>query len=352
MREPSAKVGKLVSIKRTMSGHVLYGRLSLTPAAPFDFSHSLSFVGERSKLPFGSSLSLVQIPQKNSESAPALRVVTRIEGIALRLHIFEEFIQNSVRKESERPGELPAELIVEWAVARDTWGHCEFETRVPALVESFVRRLLSLDLDLGPFYKSLKKDKFLSAILSNAHGLRPTLTPCVFDSAVLGVLSQQITLSFGVNLYERVSEIYSESLEAGGEIWRFGPDPSRLASASEKKLRELQISQNKARTLIRLAQEIEFGDLNLESLKNHSYDMAIDRLTQVKGIGPWTANYILMRGVGHSDGFPLGDIGLQKALQNLLSLEKRPGNSQMTQIAETFRPYRSLFTLYLWNSLN
>ncbi|MCH9032131.1 MAG: DNA-3-methyladenine glycosylase 2 family protein [candidate division Zixibacteria bacterium] len=332
----------------------------MAPSAPFDFSHSLSFVGERSKLPFGSSLSLVQFPHKKSESdralalahVSALRVVTRIEGVALRLYIFAKSIQNGTHKESDRPDEAPVELTVEWAATEYISGHSEFETRVPTLVESFVRRLLSLDLDLSPFYESLKKDKLLSAILSNAQGLRPTLTPCVFDSAVLGVLSQQITLSFGVSLYQRVTEIYSESIEAGGEIWRFGPDPSRLANSSEEKLRELQVSQNKARTLIGLAQEIESGDLNLESMETQSYDMAIDRLTQVKGIGPWTANYILMRGVGHSDGFPLGDIGLQKALQNLLSLDKRPGNSQMTQIAEPFRPYRSLFTLYLWNSLN
>jgi DNA-3-methyladenine glycosylase II len=74
-------------------------------------------------------------------------------------------------------------------------------------------------------------------------------------------------------------------------------------------------------------------------------------MTAIRGIGPWTANYVLLRGAGHRDAFPIGDSGINRAVRALYGLERKPDVDYLTALGERWRPFRSLASFYLWRSL-
>jgi DNA-3-methyladenine glycosylase II len=110
----------------------------------------------------------------------------------------------------------------------------------------------------------------------------------------------------------------------------------------------MQFSQRKAEYLLGLSRLISHGDISLDRLNDISYDDAVKKLTSIRGLGEWSANYILMRGIGHTDCLPIGDSGLTRAVRMFYGLKNNPDDIKIFNLAQKYRPYRSLFTLYLW----
>jgi DNA-3-methyladenine glycosylase II len=101
-----------------------------------------------------------------------------------------------------------------------------------------------------------------------------------------------------------------------------------------------------------LSSRVESKELRLSLMKNLADEEVIEQLTEVRGIGRWTAEMFLIFSLGRQDVLPVGDLGLKKGIQRLYSLEELPEKEQMEKIAEKWRPYRSVATWYLWRSLN
>jgi DNA-3-methyladenine glycosylase II len=101
-----------------------------------------------------------------------------------------------------------------------------------------------------------------------------------------------------------------------------------------------------------LSEKIQSKELRISSLKDRSDEEAISHLTQVKGIGRWTAEMFLIFSLGRPDVLPVGDLGLRKGIQRLYSMPELPEKDEIEQIAEKWRPYRTVATWYIWKSLN
>jgi DNA-3-methyladenine glycosylase II len=130
------------------------------------------------------------------------------------------------------------------------------------------------------------------------------------------------------------------------------PEAAALALLTDEQLRTAGISRQKAGYLRDLAQKVAAGAVPLDALDAMSDDDVVVALTQVKGIGRWTAEMFLIFRLLRPDVFPVDDLGIVTAIQRAYGLRKRPKADRLTKIAEAWRPYRSIAAWYLWRSLD
>ncbi|MCP4568575.1 MAG: DNA-3-methyladenine glycosylase 2 [FCB group bacterium] len=220
---------------------------------------------------------------------------------------------------------------------------------LPAL-RSFLSRMFYLDFDIRKFYSRLS-DKEMKTVVRRFRGLRPILTPTIFESAAWAIIGQQINLQFAYKIKSNLIKHINRSFVHEGEKYYLFPQATDIVQLDFQTLKDLKFSRQKATYLLGLARLICDGQLDLQSLFLMEYQAAIDTLMEIKGIGVWTANYILMRGLGHHDAWPIGDSGINQAVRNLYGLNRKPDTEFLIELGEKWRPYRSLAALYLWKSL-
>lgn len=189
-------------------------------------------------------------------------------------------------------------------------------------------------------------EKAHPSLARGREGLRVLLTLDPFEALVWAILGQQVNLTFAYALRRDLIRLAGVPA-AGGLIAH--PDAGRIAALDLPALRALRFSLRKAEYLLEAAREVASGRLRLEGLI--SATVACRRLLALRGCGPWTAQYMLMRGLGFRDGVPVGDAGLTLALQRWFQLETRPDGPETLRLMAPFAPHRSLATFHLWASL-
>ena len=126
-------------------------------------------------------------------------------------------------------------------------------------------------------------------------------------------------------------------------------DAVTVSNISDEVLQGCGLSRPKIRTLRAVSDAVIADDLNFRSIGRSSPEKVQAVLTSVKGIGPWTADIYIMFCMGHRDGFAVGDLALQQGCAELMELEARPTGDELLQIAERWRPYRSIAARLLWS---
>ncbi|MCE1203902.1 MAG: helix-turn-helix domain-containing protein [Holophagaceae bacterium] len=177
-------------------------------------------------------------------------------------------------------------------------------------------------------------------------GLRVLLTLDPFEALVWAILGQQVNLAFAYALRRDLIRLAGRPAAEGLTAH---PDASRIAALSVEDLLALRFSRRKAEYLLHAAAEVASGRLVLEG-RATATGLAKDLLA-LRGCGPWTAQYVLMRGFGFRDCVPVGDAGLTLALQRWFQLDTRPDAGETLRLMAPFAPHRSLATFHLWSSL-
>jgi DNA-3-methyladenine glycosylase II len=197
-------------------------------------------------------------------------------------------------------------------------------TQLDRAVEDFARatltRLLGLDVDLSGFYRLAEGDPTLSALAARFRGLKPPRFPTLFECIVNAIACQQLTLTVGIMLLNRLSEAHGTALGHG--LPHAFPLPSQLADLPPEALTALGFSGAKARSIIELAERIAAGELELDQIETLEDDDALTILQRLRGVGRWTGEYALLRGLGRLHVFPGDDVG---ARNNLARWLDRPG---------------------------
>jgi hypothetical protein len=129
------------------------------------------------------------------------------------------------------------------------------------------------------------------------------------------------------------------------------PTPEQILAAGEQRLRDRAGLGYRAPYLIALADQVVSGALDLHALQHLDDEAAIETITQVKGLGRWSAEMFLMFRLHRPDVMPVDDLGIVKAMMKAYGLRKKPKPKRMLQIADAWRPYRSVACWYLWRSL-
>ena len=215
-----------------------------------------------------------------------------------------------------------------------------------------LRHILGTELDLKPFYRLARKDELLAPLIKPFRGLKLASGPTLFESLVMGVLSQQVNLNFAYSIKRQLVETFGRTWKANGETHYAFPEPKRFAEESEESLVRFRLSRAKAATLVRLGHAFASGVLSQETIAALPDEAVVDRLIELKGIGRWTAEIALMRGLARPDAFPGGDLGVVKYVaQGLLGKTEKASEADMRAFAERWRPYRGLALVYCYAEL-
>jgi DNA-3-methyladenine glycosylase II len=216
------------------------------------------------------------------------------------------------------------------------------KSRLRAVLES----MLGLQADLTDFYRFAGRDAYLGPLSQRFRGLKPPRFSTLFEATVNGIACQQLTLTVGILLLNRLAGSYGLALEEG-KPGRAFPRPQDLARLEMEALRGLGFSRQKSRALIELSQTFSEGGRDLEDLAAADDEIALARLEQLRGVGRWTAEYVLLRGLGRLHVFPGDDVGGRNKLRRLLGL-KRPLDYEGTKrILSPWQPYGGLVYFHL-----
>lgn len=225
-----------------------------------------------------------------------------------------------------------------------------------------IRKMFDLDCDLNAIQTQLSQDADLAKVIGKVNGLR--LPGCwdIFEFSIRAILGQQISVKAATTLAGRIAEKYGTAIQASDntapacnnhnypeQLSLFFPTYQQLLSAS---FSDIGITNTRQKTL---KTWVTFYSENLELFKDAKDSEAFEKtLCQVKGIGPWTANYLAMRGLGLPDAFPAADLGIIKALATNKNTdhEQRPTIKEILVRAENWRPWRAYAAIYLWHSLS
>ncbi len=215
-----------------------------------------------------------------------------------------------------------------------------------------VKHMFSADVDLQPLYDHMNQDQHLKPLVESFRGLRYLLDPDLFQSMIRTIIGQQLNLAFAATLTHRLLTLAGDSITAeDGTTFYVFPTAEAIARLEVAQLRELQYSQRKAEYIIDFARAVVDGKVDLDRLPHMSDDEIIAYLTPLRGIGRWTVECLLMFGMGRPDLLPAADIGLRNGMMIMYGMTEKPTEAEIREIGESWRPYRSYVSLYMWEAV-
>jgi DNA-3-methyladenine glycosylase II len=213
--------------------------------------------------------------------------------------------------------------------------------------KQLVINMFGLNIDLQPFYDLAASEPALSDLAEQFRGMRPTRYPTIFEALVNAIACQQVSLDAGISMLNRLTERYGLAFVEDDITLHAFPNPEDLVEVSEADLKQLGFSYQKARSIKGLAFGVTNGDIELGQLGPTGNEEALAYLQTIHGIGRWSAEYVLLRGLGRLDIFPGDDIGGQNNVQNLLQLGARPGYEELGKLTARWHPYAGLVYFHL-----
>ena len=221
----------------------------------------------------------------------------------------------------------------------------------PALrqhIQAALLNILGLRIDPAPFLDAVRDDPVMGPLARRRPGLRIVQSATVFEALTWAIIGQQINLSFAIAL--RRTFILQAGRQHSSGLWCYpeAPDAARLTLED---LTTRKFSRAKAETLLRFAGLVASGELDLTPGPDNTIERIGQRLLAIKGIGPWTVNYGLLRGYGYADCSLHGDVAVRTALHRLLGDDARPDIARAEQLLQQYQPHRTMAAAHLWASL-
>ena len=223
--------------------------------------------------------------------------------------------------------------------------------RVWAEAQRIARHTLGLDFPLKEFYAFAESDPVLRKLIQQLRGLQPTLAANLFEILITSITAQQINLRFAFTVRSRLVRRYGEKLLVEGEKYFAFPRPEKLARARAASLRALQFTQKKSEYIIGLARAICDGELNLERLPDLADDEIAEQLMRFHGVGRWTVDWLLARGLGRGHAIAAGDLGVRKAIQHFYFNGENKSEQDLRNFAQRWGEHTNLAVHYLLTGL-
>ncbi len=214
-------------------------------------------------------------------------------------------------------------------------------------VRANLDRLLGLRIDLTDWYHMAADDQRLRPLAARFRGMKPPRFPTMFEAVINAFACQQLSLEVGLELLNRLAAIAGATFGTPQDTRNAFPTAQDVARLTPAKCRTIGFSHQKVRALLSLARAITRGKVDLEVLGQEN-DAAVQQgLLELRGVGRWTAEYVLLRGLGRVHVFPGDDVGAQKRLGRWLG-RSRPMHYAGVQRAVTrWRPYAGLVYFHL-----
>lgn len=210
-----------------------------------------------------------------------------------------------------------------------------------------LEQMLGLSVDLSPFYRLADGDKHLAPLMRRFRGLKPPRFPTVFEGLVNAIACQQLSITVGIVLLNRLADQCGSVLSYDGTVRHAFPRPEDVLWLSPDSLRTLGFSYNKARCLLELAHAYGTAQLNEKRLEQLSDEEAIRVLLDLRGIGRWTGEYVLLRGLGRTNVFPGDDVGARNRLARWLGRHQPMDYQAVFNVVRRWQPYSGFVYFHL-----
>ena len=266
------------------------------------------------------------------------------------LHVIDE---NSITKAIEFEGRILLFRIVQTGSFLEVnILKGEISQSSKEFVMAYVVKWFDLSRNIQPFYDLLEKDSRLAYMAADYKGLRLIGIADLFETICWCIIGQQINLSFAYKVKRALVEKYGTKVDFEGESYYIFPKSAVLAALTIEDLKEIQFSKQKALYVIGTAEIFASGTLTKEHLMAlPDFDSRKKALTNLKGIGAWTANYVLMKCLGDPECITHGDIGLLNALASHNIISQRNETDKIESFFKIFAGWESYLVFYLWRSL-
>ena len=218
---------------------------------------------------------------------------------------------------------------------------------------SYVWDWFDLDRNLTPFYQMGRTDPILSQAVLDFRGLRLIGVTDLFEALCWTIIGQQINLPFAYTLKRRVVELSGRHVMWRDQPYWLFPTPEKVAALSLGTLRSLQFTTRKAEYLIGLAKNMINGRVSRDTLLLlKGYPEIGEELQRIRGIGPWSAHYVLMRHFKDPCAMPIQDVGLQNAVKLARQMEHKPSKDELVELTNGWDSWKAYATFYLWMTLS
>ncbi|MBF6591978.1 MAG: DNA-3-methyladenine glycosylase 2 family protein [Ktedonobacterales bacterium] len=296
-------------------------RLMLTPTAPYDFGLALSYL----------RTSPSAVLERISEAGVYERAL-RLEGQPILLRLWSEGTIAAPRLALEVRGACVTPALTACAARR-------------------VRHIFLLDEDPTPFFALAARDAILGGLLRGLPGMRPLLIADPFEALLWAILGQQVHVRFARTLKRALVDLCGATLSVDGAAYPLLPEPAAVAALDEATLRGRQFSRQKASYVVTLARAVAEGTLRFDALRALPPEEALAQLTAYKGVGRWTAEYVLMRGFGAPDSLPAADVGLRAIIGRAYGLGRTATEAEVRERAEVWAGWRGWAAFTWWLAL-
>ena len=215
------------------------------------------------------------------------------------------------------------------------------------VVKQIVTSIFNLNFNLRDFYEDMKGDKLISRLTIQLRGLNSTRTPTFFEAIVSSIIEQQISLKAAKSIETHMTKTFGDSLELNNITYYAFPTPQTLSNLEKDDLRGVGLSFRKAEYVIGLSKNIVNNELDLEALKPMDTDEIIGELLNIRGIGMWTAEFSVIKGLHRLVVVPTEDIGLRRIISRYYNNGDPVSSDEITEIASTWGKWSGLAIFYL-----
>jgi DNA-3-methyladenine glycosylase II len=215
-------------------------------------------------------------------------------------------------------------------------------------VRALVVHMLNLDMDLKPFYRAVSGDPVMSRLTRSLYGLKSPTTPTVFEALVDSIIEQQISLASAHSMQRRLIRRYGDTADIGGATWYLYPTPAALGRATLRGLQDCGLSRRKSEYIRDVSAQVDDGRLDLDAFESfQDTGEILEELKRVRGIGDWTAEMVMIRGLHKMDSLPADDIGLQARVSYFYGQQGRASADDLRRVAGNWGRYRGLGGYYM-----
>ncbi|HLI51881.1 MAG TPA: hypothetical protein VKU87_08795 [Thermomicrobiaceae bacterium] len=219
------------------------------------------------------------------------------------------------------------------------------EDDIPLLRET-VAAMLGTGVDLSGFERLAHEHPALETLVSSFRGAKPTRYPTIYEGLINAIVCQQITLTFGQRILGRLIEACGRPIDVAGQRYYAFPEPEGFLTMSPEALREIGFSRQKTSAAAELSQKLVDGTLDLETIRDLPDGEAVARLRELRGVGRWTAEYVLLRVLGRIHIFPGDDVGGRNNVQHWLGIEGKLDYDGIRDVLAAWGDYAGLLYFY------
>ncbi|HUV02817.1 MAG TPA: DNA-3-methyladenine glycosylase [Desulfobacteria bacterium] len=215
-------------------------------------------------------------------------------------------------------------------------------------IEDLVRSLFNFSLDLTAFYDAVRNDKIMQTVTQRLRGLKSPTTPTIFEALVDSIIEQQISLNVAHVLERNVIKTFGVTLTLDNKVYYAFPTPQNIAVATVEELRNCGLSMRKAEYIHDISKSITEGNLDLEHFKTYEdAEEIIKEMVKIRGIGVWTAELTMLRGMHKLEAIPADDLGLRRHIAHYYCNDRKISGNEARTIAEKWGRWKGLAGYYL-----